>query len=154
MFLFFSIFFFKPYRYVWNELVVRSQSYIIRNRKNSIAMKRQTKLGRDFNYIELILRATPDTAVILMPSDDELFPENVKSVFNKSTAAGLKNKAWSTYFLYPRKLVYEKEPDNPDMAQIDYVCIVNGLGYHKLKYELDKKYNFAVLPVDPAKLNK
>ncbi|MDD5231399.1 MAG: hypothetical protein PHC43_08725, partial [Candidatus Marinimicrobia bacterium] len=58
------------------------------------------------------------------------------------------NKAWSTYFLYPRRLVYEAEKEkNPFYDKVDYVAIVNFWGYDKLEYEVAQKIKLNILPV-------
>ena len=61
---------------------------------------------------------------------------------------GVQTKAWATYFLYPRKLVYDKEKEtNHYYKEISHVAIANYGDYSYLEYEVKRKKKYDVLPV-------
>jgi hypothetical protein len=54
---------------------------------------------------------------------------------------------WITYFLYPRRMVYEDDKGkSPLYAQATYVVSINGYGIDKLNYQV-KQEPFMVLPL-------
>lgn len=94
--------------------------------------KWKIKFPNDFSYIHFVKTNTPDSAVIVMP------PNSFQSQLSSSN--GAQNKIWAEYFLYPRKLVYADENDNPLLEQANYIMIVNYWGYDYLK----EKYGIVI----------
>lgn len=135
------------YRWVWDGLVMRNLKIIKENPYLTLEKKWQIKCGFDFSYLNYIKSKTPADAIILMPAYSDIYPEGEKSDFNTADAGGIKNKAWATYFLYPRKLVYEEEKGtNPLYEKANYVAIVNFKGYDRLNYTVEKKEKYLILP--------
>lgn len=144
LFLYYNI---QGYRWVWDSLVMGNLKVIQENHHLTIEKKWEIKCGFDFSYLNYIKSKTPDNAIILMPAYSDIYPEGEESDFNNRDAGGIKNKAWATYFLYPRKLVYEEEGNtNPLYEKADYVAIVNFNGYDKLNYSVENKEKYQVLP--------
>ena len=156
IFLFFCIIFVSilyksigGYKWLWDSLVIGNFKTIKKYPDLTISQKYEIKCGFDYKYLDYIKKNTPEDAIILMPSREEIYPKGEKSDFNDKGAWGVKNKAWATYFLYPRKLVYEQEKDtNPFYEQINYVAIVNYRGYDKLNYKIYKKQKYQILHIN------
>lgn len=137
----------RGYKWVWDSLVMGNLRIIRENPHLTLEKKWQIKCGFDFSYLNYIKSRTPEDAVILMPAYSDIYPEGEQSDFNSTDAGGIKNKAWATYFLYPRKLVYEDEKGaNPLYEKANYVAIVNSRGYDKLNYPVENKEKYQVLP--------
>lgn len=131
------------YRWVVDDLAVENVIYIGRFPDLSIEKKWRVKNGIDFRYLNFIKEHTGENAVIWMPDNADVQPPGRQSPF-KTGPVGIKNKAWSYYYLYPRKLIYDKAEAGP--RGIDYVAIVNGRGYEHLSYKMDKKAKHTILP--------
>ena len=97
------------YGWVWDKVIVQNLKVIWDNPDITQEQKWEIKCGFDYRYANYLKDNTPDDAVILLPPTDALFPEGEKSDFNTNGSWGIKNKAWTTYFVYPRKVVYETE---------------------------------------------
>jgi len=137
------------YRWVWDTLVIGNLRIIWEHPELTQEQKWEIKCGFDYTYANYLKKNTPEDAVILFPPTDVLFPEGEKSDFNAKDSWGIKNKAWATYFVYPRILVYETEKEtNPYYKKVNYVAIANYWGYDKLNYSVTKKQKYQVLSVN------
>ena len=133
---------------MWNNLVIANFQQILTYPDLTREQKLEIKCRFDYRYLNYISKNTPTDAVILFPELKTFFPEGQKSDFNNRGAWGVKNKAWSTYFLYPRKVVYEYErTSSPDYSRITHVAIVNGWGYERLNYAVSNKQKYHILPI-------
>ena len=58
------------------------------------------------------------------------------------------NKAWCTFFLYPRKIVYydEKETD-PNYKKANYIAVLKNWGIDKIKYKITSDVQYGVFPI-------
>lgn len=65
----------------------------------------------------------------------------------------MKGKNWSSYFVYPRKLIYHDEKDKyPELYKTaTHVAIINGWGYELLDYNVQSRSAFAILPLKGEK---
>jgi len=143
----------QGYQWVWDSLVIKNLEIVNQHSDLTNEQKWAIKLGFDYRYLEFLKKNTPENAVILMPADSALFPQGVKSEFTKESYS-VRNKAWATYFLYPRKIVYEKELlKSPYASQITHVAIANYRGYERLNYSVVKKQKYHVLPVNKKQGN-
>jgi hypothetical protein len=80
-----------------------------------------------------------------MPPDSVFLNTKSTTKFHKEIA----EKSWASYFVYPRKLVYEKEKEtNPLYAKANYVVVLNGWGLDKIHYELQNRIVTGVLPIN------
>lgn len=137
----------RGYKWAWDSLVMANLKIIRENPHLTLEKKWEIKCGFDFAYLNYIKSKTPADAIIVMPAYSDIYPEGEKSDFNTGDAGGIKNKAWATYFLYPRKLVYEEEKGtNPFYEKANYVAIVNFRGYDRLNYSVEKKEKYLILP--------
>ncbi len=131
------------YRNLRDHFVRNNLKFILQNPGLSYEEKMRIKFPRDYPYVMFVKKNTPDSAVIVMP------PRSVKSVFKKTH--GAQNKIWDEYFLYPRKLLYADETENPLMQEVTHVMIINNWGYDFLeeKYGLNypRKAAYTILPV-------
>lgn len=133
------------YQFVVDRLVLANLKIITENPNITTNQKSEAKLGFDYRYIHYIKQNTPDDAVILMPPDSVF----EKSDFNKRGAWGVKTKTWDMYFIYPRTVISEQDSGSyPELyKRITHVMIVNGWGYSKLRYAVQNKQPYTVLPV-------
>ncbi len=141
----FIIYFLDPgYKWTWNDLI-KSNLEVMSDYKNTDYNKRaQLKLGYFADYMSILRENTPEDAIILMPSDSV-----INTVKNKLFIKHLKNKTFTTYFLYPRKVVYEKnKDDNEFFDKATHIAIVNYNGYDKTNKEIAEKVQFFVLPIE------
>lgn len=131
------------YRWVVNSLILGTYKTISQYPDISLEQKWALKCGFDYRYLNYIQKQTPEDAIILMPTEAEIFPEGEKSDFKKA-ADCIKNKAWAT----SRKLVYKDEKGiNPYYEKANYIAIVNYQGYEELDYQIAKKAKHCVLPL-------
>nr|WP_320020648.1 hypothetical protein [uncultured Draconibacterium sp.] len=132
--------------YKWlNKTFVRSNWKFIHEHSDwDIDQKRQVKFGFIAKYLNFIVENTPDTAIILMPSDSV-----VQSIDARLKLKYLTSKAYVNYFLYPRKPVYYKcSEDSAFIQSVTHVAIVNGSGYENLNFQVKNHQKFTVLPIN------
>ena len=134
------------YKFTVDKIIINSIAFMISKPDLSYEQKSAVKNGKDFQYLDFIKTKTPENSTILMPSEDMIFPKGRAHIFNKGSAWGIKNKAWSQYYLYPRKLIYVDELTPSQMQQFDYVAIVNSFGYEYLNYTPRKRVRIGIMP--------
>ena len=102
----------------------------------------------NFKLLDFVNQQTPKDAIIIFPSKEII--KNAKELDNgKNRSASLKNKAYASYFVYPRRIVYEDmDKENELWAKATHVLIIEGHGYNHLKYNIDKKSKYSVLPIN------
>lgn len=110
----------------------------------TLQQKRLFKI-ESYWYIDYLRESTPSDAVILLPPHSAI-PDT--SEFNL-----VYSSEWMEYFLFPRLCVSEDEKTTkPELyKKANYVAIVNGWGYDKLKYQPYKHESEAVLPIEKPK---
>ena len=90
-------------------------------------------------YLFKVKKATPENAVVLLPPKKLLTEVNFKSSLDLP---------FVTYFLYPRKVVYEDNKEQDTLySKVTHLVSVNGWGFDKLNYQLQKPEGFMVLPL-------
>lgn len=93
--------------------------------------------GGEISYVFKVKNETPDSAVILFPPKKNLQDVGFKSVVDLP---------WATYFLYPRKVVYQDDSTkNPFYAQADYLISINGWGLDKSPTPVAQPQAFMIL---------
>ncbi len=151
------------YKWVYHYLV-RSHLDLIESLGSiSIEEKYKSRSGSDYQYLQYIKNNTPEDAVILMPDLADLeIPKDAPA--GTPQLERVANKAWATYFLYPRKLVYDqldgqdyladgqpniyKSPGyQEERKKLTHVAIVYGRGYEHLSYPVQKRLYYAVMPI-------
>ena len=106
--------------------------------------KMEAKLGFNFRFLNNIKLNTPEDAIIIMPPDSIFYPKGKKSYFTDFMGS----VGYTGYFVYPRKLVYAGRSQTVELyKKATHVAIVNFWGYEKLAYQVDKKEQFTVLPI-------
>jgi len=109
----------------------------------------EEKLGKflpqDYAYLNFVKEKTPEDAVLLGPPANVWNPKDKKLGFSR----WMWRKDYTTYFLYPRKVLYDvpQDRDNPLMEQITHVMIVDSWGYDKLNYTVSNPQALTVLPI-------
>ena len=131
------------YSWLWNGIIDTNLSFIQNYPDLTIEEKSELKQKPDANFIYIIKDHTQDTSSILFPPRDIL--RN-----NERKYKNLNNRAWVTYFLYPRKFTYFDElADTSDLSGFNYLLVFNYWGYDKLPYSnFMKKKRDALLPIN------
>jgi len=145
-----SNFLFKQQDYAWSiDMLDDNHDFIMDNGKMNLQERYSSKLGLSYALFDSIRAKTPDSAVIYLPGKEAFFPKNQASIFTGEPF----EKMWAIRFLYPRKVVTEKEYARSSYAKhIDYVIVVNGKGVERLKYSLPYPIQFGILRADSLKL--
>lgn len=148
-FLFSGVVFTQP-DYEWSIDMLRdNHDFVVDNQNMSIKERYASKLGLSYALFDSIRSRTPDSAVVYLPGKDGFFPKNQQSLFSGEPY----EKMWAIRFLYPRKVVSEKEYDRSIYAnKIDYVIIVYGVGTERLKYKLPEPVDFGILDANSLQL--
>lgn len=132
------------YRYISSDLP-KDMKFIFLHWNNSPEEKYQLRFGATFSLLNNIVNHTPPDAIIIMPPDTVLLNSKSKIKFHKEVL----EKNWASYFVYPRKLVYEKEKNtNPLYEKANYVVVFNGWGLDKIHYKLENKITTGVIPIN------
>jgi len=132
------------YKWTFETLIKQNLITIKKYKKLKIEQKYEAKVGFNYQFLNFINKNTPQDAIIIMPPDSVFLPVNKKSDFQKF----ITYKGWPNYFVYPRRLVYEKDKDiNPLYIKATHVAIVNYWGYHKLPYNVKTRNKYSVLPL-------
>ncbi len=105
--------------------------------------KLESKIGFNFSYLKFLKTNTPEDAIILMPPDSVFFPSNEKSEFQ----VFILTPSWASYFVYPRKLVYEKQNNLALNKKVTHVAVMNSWGYDKLSYQAARNNKYNIFPI-------
>jgi hypothetical protein len=128
----------EGYYWLYNTMLKGNLETIDKYPDLTFAQRYEAKSG-EIGYVRRINQSTPVTAIIIIPPKKLL------------TQAGFKSAVelpWLTYFVYPRKVVYEDDKDSSALyAQANYILALQGWGLNKLSYRVDKPEAFMVLPL-------
>lgn len=135
----------KGYNWTYYNLLRKNVQFITKNPKLNFDQKMIYKFGASYEYIMHLKMRTPKDAVILYPGPEaftkEGSPFQSKDIINKRSAIR---------FLYPRKLILESELDKSAYSdKITHIAIANGIGFDKVPYEVEEKFDHGILPVQP-----
>ena len=137
------------YKWAVDSLLMENLEYADKYQEADLAERLQLKLGYNYSYLDFLIKNTPEDAIILIPPQEVIFKEGKNSLFALRNPYILARKAATSYYTYPRKLVFEDEKDSSALySEITHVAIINGWGYDKLHYEVGQKQPNTVLPVD------
>jgi len=133
------------YKWVHESLIGSNLEFIKKNKDLGFPQRQEAKLGFNVSYLNYLNANTPDETIILMPPDTVILPRSGKSDFDKY----MKNRIWVSYFIYPRKVVYEREKETSALYDAaTHIAIINGWGYHKLPFRVNNKVKHAVIPLN------
>jgi len=136
--------FHKGYQWVYNDLMTNSIELNKRFSYTTYNDRMEAKLGDNFYYLRFLKENTPDNAIIILPPDSVFFLPNSELKFNNL----ITDIKWSSYFVYPRKLVYENHHKNTTLYRnATHRCILNYYGYQFLPYQVDKQVPITILPL-------
>ena len=129
------------YDWLKNSMLASNLDIIEKNPDKTVKEKYEMKWGQGgvISYTYKIKESTPDSAIILMPTIKTLKDIGFKD---------MSEIPWISYFLYPRRIVYEDSIKSPLYARANYVVAVNGWGMDKIKYQVEKPEPFMVLPIN------
>jgi len=132
------------YNWAYYKLLKSHMEFIRKYPKLPLEKRYETKMGTNYSFLAFLKNATPEDAVILYPESSDFFPEGVKSPFTGE----IYNKVYAIRFLHPRRLVTPSELKSSSLSkEINFVAIVNGRGFERLNYEVEKKFEHGVLAV-------
>ena len=131
------------YNWVLDTLVSSNLKTINKNKHLSGKQKLEAKMGFTARYFNIINENTPDSAIIIFPPDSVLKVKSKEVRLDKYIVT----KAWSNYFVYPRKLIYQDEKEMyPELyAKATHVAIMNDWGYELLGYNVQNRSSFTIL---------
>ncbi|MCK4679328.1 MAG: hypothetical protein KAT48_14435 [Bacteroidales bacterium] len=133
------------YKWVINDFLIGRLDVIRKNRSITFDKKNEIKLGFTYNYLNFIKTNTPENAIILMPPDSVINRCMKKGYFVKYVI----QKPWASYFVYPRKLIYQREFKKNELRDIvTHVAVVDYWGYDLLNYPINKKGQFGIFPIN------
>ena len=122
--------------------------YDFRNWNLSTEKKYDLRFGKTFAFLNYLNEHTPTDAIILMPPDSILLDKKSDYIFLEE----ITNKSWASYFVYPRKLIYEKEKNsNSYYSTASHVVIMNEWGKDKLRYNARINFKIEVAPINPQR---
>ena len=130
------------YDWMLNTMLAGNLKTIEENPEKTTRQRYEMKWGGgEISYTFKIKDQTPDTAIILMPPRKILTGPNVQF-------KSIVEIPWITYFLYPRRVVYDDEKDSSALySKATYLVSVNGWGLDKVGHSVDKPEAFMVLPI-------
>jgi len=129
----------KGYDWLYNTMLKNNFETIEKYPDLSVAERYELKWGGEIGYINKVKKQTPDSAIIIIPPRKLLTQAGFKST---------QELPWLTYFLYPRKVVYEDDKDSSAIyKQANYILSVNGFGFDRVNYRIDKPEAFMILPL-------
>ncbi len=136
------------YKWVAETLVAKTPEQLEKYKNLNYDQKMEGKLGFAYKYFKFINENTPDSAIILMPPDTIIRPKGQVHYTKKGMNGYTTNPKWVSYFIYPRKLVYEDRKDQyPDLYEnFTHVAVMNGWGYQKLPYRVRQESPFSIMP--------
>lgn len=127
------------YDWLLNSMLKNNLETIDQHPDLTVQQRYEAKWGGEISYFLQVKNKTPETAVVLLPPKAMLKESGFKSVVDLP---------WATYFLYPRKVVYEDDNGKDSLyAKADFLMSVNGWGLNKLNYTIEKPEGFMVLPL-------
>lgn len=129
------------YDWLLNTMLINNLKTIEQYPNLNTQQKYEAKWGgSEISYVYRIKNETPDTSIILLPPK-----KTIAEVGFKSTV----DLPWITYFLYPRKVVYEDEKaTNPNYAKANYLVSLNGWGLERSKTLIEKPEAFMILKLN------
>jgi hypothetical protein len=114
------------YNWLYGSLIKGSLDSRAKVSELTMDQRIESKLGFDVRYLHFINAQTPEDAVILFPPVDSIKTKKDGGQFADNRY--FSNKTWTSYFIYPRKMIYETQLD--DLDQITHVAIMNFWGYN------------------------
>lgn len=139
----------KGYNWVIKTLLMKNLEVINKYEDLTLEEKYQAKLGFNYFYLDYLKKNTPEDAIILMPDKLTVFQKSKSNRFKRQSPYLIGRKIPTTYFVYPRKLVYESEKDSSAIySEATHVAIINNWGYDKLNYQVQNKVLNTVMPIN------
>ncbi|MFN8276150.1 MAG: hypothetical protein U0T84_01580 [Chitinophagales bacterium] len=127
------------YDWLLNSMLKNNLETIDQHPDLTVQQRYEAKWGGEIGYFNQVKNQTPENAVVLLPTKAMLKEAGFKSVVDLP---------WATYFLYPRKVVYEDDKStDPKYAQATHLVSINGWGLDKLNYQPQQPQAFMVLPI-------
>ena len=135
---------FSGYQWVHINLINTNLDYAEKWKDKTLDEKESIKFGMNANYLNYLVDNTPEDAIVLFPPKDNLPKHKDHQKINTM----LRRRTYVTHFVYPRRIVYKDESDNPFMNDVTHVAIIDGWGYDQLKYPVTQRTLNTVLPIN------
>ena len=134
----------KGYRWVFDDLLKNSYVLVKKFNGTTTEERLEAKLGFSYSFLHYLKTNPPGDAIIIIPPKSAFFKKNNNPQFSSEIA----DYKWSSYFVYPRKLVYEGKFKNTRLYRnATHRAIVNYYCYEFLHFFVPNKQRFAVIPV-------
>jgi hypothetical protein len=139
----------KGYQWVAETLVAKTPEQLEKYKDLTYDQKMEGKLGFAYKYFKFINENTSEDAILLFPPDTMIRPKGQVHHTKQGMNGYSTNPKWVSYFIYPRKVVYEdRKNEHPDLYKnITHVAVMNGWGYEKLPYRVGQKSQFSIMPM-------
>lgn len=139
----------QGYKWVADVLIAKTPEQLEKYKNLTYDQKMEGKLGFAYKYFKFINDNTPEDAIILFPPDTIIRPKGQVHHTKKGMNGYSTNPKWVSYFIYPRKVVYEDRKDeHPELYKnATHVAVMNTWGYEKLPYRVRQKSQFSVMPM-------
>jgi hypothetical protein len=126
------------YYWLYNQMLANNLKTIAKYPDLTFAQRYEAK-SAEIGAISRIKQQTPDSAIIIIP------PRKILAQAKLTSAEEL---PWLTYFVYPRKVVYEDDKDSSKLySHANYIMELNGWGFDKLNYTVERPEALMILPL-------
>ena len=132
------------YGWVYNSLIKNTYNSAEQIRGLTTEQKIESKMGFDAKLLLFIKQQTPEDAIILMPPKDKVKRKKDGGNFSNDSAS-ITNKAWASYFVFPRKLIYDGS-ESIYRDKVTHVAIVDMWGYeYAQSIPVENRQNYSVI---------
>ena len=149
----------KGYKWLQERFIEGNLNKLERFADLTTDQKYQAYFRFNHQFLNYIKENTPDSAIIYMPPDSIIMPEDGTQTdfYTKKKSNSVLHKVWATYFIYPRRLVYDRERGEvPGFDRYTHVACIDGWGYDYLEYPVpqNRRAKYQLLPRTEAGLKR
>lgn len=137
-------------QWLWNYYIASNLEFIRSYPDLSLDERLSAKLGADYRFMLYLRDNTPEDAVVYYPTGDDF--RAARSADGKQIFSGqLTDKLTAVRFLYPRRVVVEKELGQTAYTDsLTHITVVSERNLKMLPYEIDPARALGVYPVKVA----
>lgn len=135
--------------WLWNYYAKANLQFIQSYPDLTLDERLAAKLGSDYRFLLFLREQTPEDAVLYYPTGDDF--RSVRDQSGQSLFSGqLTDKLTAVRFLYPRRIVVEKELHKTSYTDsLTFITILSPRNRELIPYPIDPAFTIGVLPVTP-----